>query len=62
MLIHAKHQSVVGAFTSGRTKNRETHALLVQLFALQVEYGLMSSLKWTPTAENEDAEAISRPS
>ena len=53
---------MVGAFNRGRAKNRETHALLVQLFALQVEHGFMLSLKWTPTAENGVADAISRPS
>ena len=56
------NQSVVGAFNRGRAKNRETHALLVQSFEFQVEYGFMLSLKWIPTAENEVADAISRPS
>ena len=43
---------MVEAFNRGRAKNRETHALLVQLFELQVEHGFMLSLKWIPTAEN----------
>ena len=34
----------------------------MQLFALQVEYGFMLSLKWFPTAENGVADAISWPS
>ena len=41
-------------------KNRETHTRLVQLFALQVEYGFMLSLKWIPTEENAVADAIPR--
>ena len=36
--------------------------LLLQLFALQFEYGFMSSLKWISPAENVVADAISRPS
>ena len=62
VLIEVDNQSVVGAFNRGRAKNRGTHALLVQLFALQVEHGFMLSLKWIPTAENEVVDAISRPS
>ena len=62
VLIDVDNQSVVGAFNRRRVKNRETHALLVQLFALQVEHGFMLSLKWIPTAENRVADAISRPS
>lgn len=58
-----ENQSIVGAFKRGRAKrDGETHALLVQLFELQVEYGFMSSLKWVPTAANGVADAISRPS
>ena len=53
---------MVGAFNRGRAKTRETHALLVQLFDPQVEYGFMLSLKWVPTAGNGVAGAISRPS
>ena len=34
VLIDVDNQSVVGAFNRGRAKNRETHALMVQLFAL----------------------------
>ena len=45
MLIDEGSQSGVGALNRGRDKNRETHALLVQLFELHVEYGSMSSLK-----------------
>ena len=41
VLIDVDSQSVAGAFNRGRAKNRETHARLVQLFALQVEYGFM---------------------
>ena len=52
VLIDVDNQSVVEAFNRGRAKNRETHALLVQLFELQVEHGFMLSLKWIPTAEN----------
>ena len=37
-------------------------ALLVQLFGLQAEYGFMLSSKWIPTAEDEVADYISRPS
>ena len=62
MLINVDNQSVVGAFNRGRAKDRETHALLVQLFDLQVEYGCMLSLKWVPTADNGVADATSRPS
>ena len=39
VLIDADNPSVVGAFGRGRAKNRETRALLVQLFAMQVECG-----------------------
>ena len=45
VLIDVGNQSVVGAFNRGRAKNRETHALLVRLFELQVAYGFMLSLK-----------------
>ena len=62
MLIDVDNRSVVGAFSRGRARNRETHALLVQLFELQVEYCFMLWLKWIPTAENGVADAISRPS
>ena len=53
---------MVGAFNRGRANSRETHALLVQLFELQVGYGFMLSSKWIPTAENGVAGATSRPS
>ena len=62
MLIDMNNPSVVGGFNRGRARNRETHALLVQLFELQVEYYFMLSLKWIPTAEHGVADAISRPS
>ena len=62
VLIDVDNQSVVGVFNRGRVKNRETHALLVQRFALQVEYGFMLSLNWIPMAENGVADSISRPS
>ena len=62
VLINVDNQSVVGAFNRGRAKDRETHALLVQLFDLQVDYGFMLSLKWVPTADNGVADAISKPS
>ena len=61
-LIDVDNQSVVGAFNRERAKNRETHALLVQLLALPVKHGFMLSLKWIPTAENRVADAISRTS
>ena len=35
MLIDVDNRSVVGAFSRGRARNRETHALLVQLFEPQ---------------------------
>ena len=41
MLIDVDNQSVVGVFNRGRTRNRKTDALLVQLFELQVEYCFM---------------------
>ena len=59
VLIHVDNQSVVDAFNRGRAKNRETHALLVRLFELQLAYGFMLSLKWIPAAGNEVADAIS---
>lgn len=62
VLIDVDNQSVVGAFARGRARNGETHALLVQLFDLQVQYGFLLSLKWVPTDQNEVADAISRPS
>lgn len=56
------NQSVVGGFNRGRARNREAHALLVQLFELQIEYDFMLSLRWVPTEANGMADAISRPS
>ena len=53
---------MVGAFNQRRAKNRETHALLVQLVSLQVEHCFMLSLERIPTAENGVADVISRPS
>ena len=44
VLIEVDNQSVVG-FNRVRAKNRETHALLVQLFALQMEHGFTLSFK-----------------
>ena len=35
---------------------------MMQLFALQVGYGFILSSKWIPTARNEVADSISRPS
>ena len=48
----------MGAFNRGRAKNRGTHAMLVQLFTLQVEHGFMLLLKWIPMAENGVADTI----
>ena len=62
VLIDVDNQSVVGAFKRGRAKDPVTHALLVQLFDIQVEYGFLLTLKWIPTAANGVADAISRPS
>lgn len=62
VLIGVDSSAVVGAFGRGRAKNRDAHALLVQLFDLQVQYSFMLSLKWIPTADNGVADAISRPS
>ena len=41
VLIDVDNQSVVGVFNRGRTRNRKTDALLVQLFELQVDYCFM---------------------
>ena len=62
VFVHVDNQSVVGGFTRGRATDPATHALLVQLFELQVEHGFMLTLKWIPTASNSVADAISRPS
>ena len=62
MLIDVTNQSAVGDFTRGSAKNRKTQALLMQLFALLVEYGLKLSHQSISTAENKVADAISRPS
>ena len=62
VLINVDNQSVVGAFKRGRAKDRDTHALLVNLFGLQAEYGFLLALRWIPTAANGVADAISRPS
>ena len=62
VLIDLDNQSVVGAFKLRRDKNRETHALMMQQFELQVEYGSMLSLKGVSAAANEVASVISRPS
>ena len=62
VFVDVDNQSVVGAFKRGRAKDPGTHALLVQLFDLQVEHGFMLTLKWIPTAANGIADAISRPS
>ena len=62
LLVDVDNQSVVGAFRKGRAKDPVSHALLVQLFKIQVEFGFMLSLKWVPTADNSVADAISRPS
>lgn len=62
VFVDVDNQSVVGAFNRGRARNREQHALLVQLFELQVEYDFMLSLRWVPTEETGVADAISRPS
>lgn len=60
--IDVDNQAVVGAFNRGRAKDRAAHDLLIQMFNLQVDYGFLLSLKWIPTAENDVADAISRPS
>ncbi|CAM9718774.1 unnamed protein product [Laminaria digitata] len=57
VLIDVENESVVGSFNRGRAKHRETHALLLQLFELQVEYGFVLSLK-----RNGAADATLRPS
>ena len=62
VLIDEDNESVVGAFNKGRAKDRDTHAILVQLFDLQMAHGFMLSLKWVPSASNAIADAISRPS
>lgn len=50
VFVDVDDQSVLGAFKRGRAKDPGTHALLVQLFDLQVEHGFMLKLKWIPTA------------
>ena len=62
MLIDVDNLLIVGAFTGGRARNCETHALLVQPLELQVEYCIILSLKWIPTAKSGVADGISRPS
>lgn len=60
--IGVDSQSVVGAFKRGRAKDSVTHALLTQLFDLQVAHDFLLTLKWIPTASNAVADSISRPS
>ena len=43
--IDVDNQSIVGAFKRGKAKDPGTHALLVQLFDLQVEHVIMLTLK-----------------
>ena len=62
VFVDVDNQSVVGALKRGRAKDPGTHALLVQLFDLQVEHAFVLTLKWIPTAANGIADAISRPS
>ena len=59
-LMDVDNQSVTGAFHRGWANNHETHAQLVQLLTLQVEYGYMLSLRWIPIAKNTIAVSISR--
>ena len=61
VLIDEDNPSVVSAFNHGRAKNRKTHVFPVQLFELQVEYGVRLPSKWNSTAENEVMDVISRP-
>ena len=62
VLIDVDNTAVCGSFNRGRARDPETHALLVRLFELQVEYEFMLSLKWVPSAANVVADDISRPS
>ena len=62
VFVDVDNQSVVGAFKRGRANDPGTHALLVQLFDLQVEHGFMLTLKRIPTAANGITDASSRPS
>lgn len=62
VLIDVDNTAVFGSFNRGRARDPETHALLVKLFELQVEYEFLLSLKRVPSAANVVADAISRPS
>lgn len=62
VVIDVDSQPVVGAFKRGCAKDPVTHALLIQLFDLQVSYCFLLTLRWIPTASNAIADAISRPS
>ena len=48
MVIDVDNQSVAGAHNRGQTKNREIHALLVQLLEFQVEYGCVLFVEVNP--------------
>eukprot|EP00903_Cladosiphon_okamuranus_P006823 g6648.t1 len=61
VLIDADNTAVFGGFKRGRAKDPETHALMVRLFELQVQYEFLLSLQWVPSVANGAADAISRP-
>lgn len=62
VLMEVDNSATVAAFRKGRSSNPINHALLVRLFELQVQHGFWLTLRWVPSAENQAADAITRPS
>ena len=57
MFVDVDNQSVVGAFKRGRAKDPGTHALLVQLFDLQVEHGFILTYRTASPTLSRDPRA-----
>ena len=62
LLMDVDNSSTVTSFRKGRSSNPINHAMLVQLFELQVAHGFWLTLRWVPSATNRTADAITRPS
>ena len=61
LVVDVDNTTMFHAFRKGRAKNEQMHDLIKSLFWLQVDSDFTIKLKWVCSADNKDADNLTRP-
>ena len=61
LVVDVDNTTMFHAFRKGRARNERMHDLIKSLFWLQVDSDFTLKLKWVCSADNKDADNLTRP-